>query len=344
MMLIIFCVTFLSIPAAFSAHLYEPAALAAQAMAKLEKREEIEALISQDLPQFPESSRQVVLNFWLECVLSRSRFEGRERLLAEILLEHGADINARSQEIHDSSFGSSISHATLLQESVLLGRLKAVEFLLEHGADLLKLNIYTGQSALHIAAGKCGEKKACTLIGLLAEKIPIDYLSDEPDPRCAKNWWYAGETPLWTALRERVLQPKVVQKLLKRGAQPNYPHPVLAELPLDYILKMLHTARSDLNFMYNTHTPEQRKSAYYINKEKPAKKKEQKLHDIAQTLYCFGAGSVLLSGEIREEFERAREQFLLNDDYLEYKYDLFGAEQEEKELANNNAQDGCIIL
>jgi hypothetical protein len=67
----------------------------------------------------------------------------------------------------------------------------------------------------------------------------------------------------------------------------------------------------------------------------------QNYGDIAKTLYCFGADSDLLSEQTRAEFEQAREDFLLNDDYLEYKYDLFGPEVEPED---NNAQDGCVIL
>jgi ankyrin repeat protein len=125
-------------------------------------------------------------------LLTNAVLEGQSDI-ARLLIEHGADVNARGK-----------SGSTPLGEAALKGRVELARLLLEHGARVDAVNRF-GSTPLHDAA-LSGNRAVVEL--LLAAGAPVNARDRE-----------SGATPLYNAAS--LGHREIVALLLSRGADPN---------------------------------------------------------------------------------------------------------------------------
>ena len=127
----------------------------------------------------------------LVAALNRNHF-----LVADLLHQHGADVDARDQ-----------SQWTLLHEASFTGLVDVVEWLLDHGADVNARNVH-GSLPLHMAS-ECGRLETCRVL-----------LERNADINSRGRW---GVVPLHFAAAPNHAEdmPEILRLLLDRGADAN---------------------------------------------------------------------------------------------------------------------------
>ena len=123
--------------------------------------------------------------------------------VAAYLLDHGADVNVPSPNVHWTKELADARHVTPLLAAVAAGNKSMTKFLIDRGADL-NAKGELGDTALHLAARK----------GFLAV---VEVLLARHAEVNAQN--SSGATPLFLAVQGG--QTKIIQMLLAAGADPN---------------------------------------------------------------------------------------------------------------------------
>jgi ankyrin repeat protein len=148
----------------------------------------------------------------------RARLLARDEFTICLLIDHGADVNAR--DLHGR---------TALMHAAERGEPTFARLLLDAGADALAADIHNGRSALHWAAGGGSAEVVRLLLDAGADRLAEDFdgrtphaLAIREGERKTSGVGAPRRGPEWRPLAERESDPNV-EPLLRRDADKSFP-------------------------------------------------------------------------------------------------------------------------